>query len=85
MNAQKRNKLKRRRAKRRVLLPTKSNMAALLMDAQIKTKIPDRQERQEYIDGMIEALVITCDNCEFRAGCDENYQDCQYNPANEVD
>jgi hypothetical protein len=58
-------------------------MALLVMDADIKRKIPDREEQQTYINNMIEALTITCDNCEYRLGCDQNYQDCQYNPANE--
>jgi hypothetical protein len=53
------------------------------MDKEIRRKIPDENQRQTYIDDMIEALTVTCDNCDFRLGCDQNYQDCQYNPANE--
>jgi hypothetical protein len=58
-------------------------MALILMSNKIKTAIPDRQERQHYVDSLIKGLTVTCDNCEYRFGCDHNYQDCQFNPANE--
>lgn len=53
------------------------------MDRAIKRAIPDPRERRQYVRDMIDALTITCDNCEYRNGCDHNYQDCQFNPANQ--
>ena len=45
----------------------------------------DKEKQQEYITELIDGLVITCETCEERIPCDKRYEDCQYNPANEVD
>ncbi|KKN55690.1 hypothetical protein LCGC14_0579920 [marine sediment metagenome] len=54
------------------------------LNNKIQQAIPDKQKQQEYITALIDGLVITCLTCEHRLFCDKKYEDCQYNPANEV-
>ena len=82
-NKQKKN-LAKSRARRRTLTPCKSNAEAIQLRNNIQRAIP-KNEQQEYIAALLDATVITCESCEEKQFCDKRYEDCQYNPENEVD
>ena len=82
-NRQKKNLAKRRR--RRTLIPCKSNEQAIRLKNNIQKAIPDKDKQQKYIAVLIDGLVVTCPTCDEKLLCDKRYEDCQYNPANEVD
>jgi hypothetical protein len=50
---------------------------------ELDRRIPDRVEQDKYLTAVINAFTITCDCCDLKESCDNNYEDCQYNPANE--